>query len=171
MDYYVFNTDMGWVAVLASKKGLVSTSLPWSTAEGALGEIGGGIGDAVNSPERFEDLTKRLKAYFAGQKVFFPDELDLSTATPFHRKVCQAARNIPYGETRSYSWLSAEAGSPKAARAVGQVMARNRLPIIVPCHRVIGSYDIGGFSGGIEIKKRLLRLEASALVTISQSAE
>ena len=172
MDYYVFNTYMGWVAVIASKKGLVGTSLPRSTAEGALGETGTGVKEAVNSPARFEDLTRRLKAYFAGKKVSFPDELDLSMATPFQQNVWQAARLIPYGESRSYGWLAQSAGRPGAARAVGQAMAKNRLPVVVPCHRVTSSDgSIGGFSGGIEIKKRLLRLEASALVTISQSAE
>jgi O-6-methylguanine DNA methyltransferase len=172
MEYTVFSTDMGWVAVLASEKGLVGTSLPWSTAEGALGEIGAGVKEAVNSPERFEDLTKRLRAYFAGQKVSFPDGFDLAAATPFQKRVWQTARLIPYGETRSYGWLAQGAGRPGAARAVGQAMAKNRLPIIVPCHRVIGSDgSLGGFAGGVDIKKRLLQLEASVPVSISQPAE
>jgi len=162
MDYHVFSTDMGWVALLASEKGLVGTSLPHSSAEGALAEIGANTRDAVSSPERFEDLAERLKAYFAGRKVSFPDELDLSFATPFQQQVWQAARSIPYGATRSYKWLAAKIDKPGAARAVGQAMAKNRLPIIVPCHRVIASDGgIGGFSGGIDIKKRLLQLEAS----------
>jgi len=171
MDYHIFKTNMGWVAVLASAKGLVGTSLPWSTAEGALGEIGADIKTAVNSPEKFKDLAGRLKAYFAGRKVSFPDGLDISSATPFQQKVWQTARCIPYGETRSYGWLAAETGKPKAARAAGQAMARNRLPIVIPCHRVTGSNGIGGFSGGIDIKKRLLQLEASTPVGISQPAE
>lgn len=161
MEYIVFNTDMGWVAVLTSQKGLVSISLPRSTTEEALGEIGADIKDANNSPAGFGDLTIRLKAYFAGEKASFPDELDFSTATPFQQKVWQAARRIAYGETRSYGWLAQSIGQPGAARAVGQAMAKNRLPIIVPCHRVTDSSDIGGFSGGVYLKKRLLQLEAS----------
>jgi len=172
MDYHVFKTDMGWVAVLASVKGLVGISLPRSTPEEALRETSTDIKTAVNSPEIFKDITERLKAYFAGQKVSFPDKLDLSSASPFQQKVCQAARRIPYGETRSYKWLAMQAGKPAAARAAGQAMAKNRLPIIVPCHRVISSNGgIGGFSGGIEVKKRLLQLEASTPVAISQPAE
>lgn len=162
-SYHVFETDMGWVAALASQKGLLGTSLPRSSPEEALAEIGAGLKEAVKTPERFRDLTGRLRAYFAGNKVSFPDELDLLSATPFQQKVWQAARRIPCGETRSYKWLAMEAGKPGAARAAGQAMAKNRLPIIIPCHRVIGSDGgIGGFSGGISLKKRLLQLEAQA---------
>ena len=171
MEYTIFNTDMGWVAVLASQKGLVGISLPRSTAEAALGEIGTGVKEAVNSPARFVDLSSRLRAYFAGKKVSFADKLDLSTATPFQQKVWQAARRIAYGETRSYGWLAQSSGKPGAARAVGQAMAKNRLPVIVPCHRVTGSSGIGGFSGGVYLKKRLLQLEASVPGSIGQSAE
>ena len=164
MEYTVFSTKMGWVAVLASGKGLVSTSLPHSSLEGALAEIGDGIKDTANHPQRFKDITKRLRAYFAGQPVSFPDEVDYTSVPPFRQKVWQAARRIPYGETRSYKWLAEQAGKPGAARAAGQAMAKNRLPVIVPCHRVIGSGgDIGGFSGGIDIKKRLLQLETKAI--------
>ncbi len=172
MDYHVFKTNMGWVAVLASEKGLVSVSLPHSLPEEALAEIGAAIKNAVKSPEKLRGIAARLKAYFAGENISFPDELDLSSAAPFHQKTWQAARNIPYGETRSYKWLAAEAGNPAAARAAGQAMAKNRLPIIVPCHRVISSNGgIGGFSGGIEAKIRLLQLEESTFIGIRQPAE
>ena len=163
MDYHVFKTEMGWVALLASEKGLIATSLTYPSAEGALEEIGEAVKGAVNSPARFRDLSRRLKDYFAGQPVSFPDEVDYTSVPPFYRKAWQAARSIPYGETRSYKWLAEAAGSPLAARAAGQAMAKNRLPIIVPCHRVTGSNGIGGFSGGISVKKRLLQLEAEAI--------
>jgi len=99
-------------------------------------------------------------AYFTGQRVDFPDRLDLSGATPFQRGVWQAARLIPYGETRSYAWVAGQIGKPKAARAVGQALGRNPLPLIVPCHRVLAADGgIGGFSGGVEMKKYLLAHE------------
>jgi methylated-DNA-[protein]-cysteine S-methyltransferase len=163
MEYHVFETDGGWVAVLGSARGLVSLNLPCETAQQALDELSGDISQAVQSPGRFGDLTQRLQRYFSGEKVDFPDELDLSAATPFQKAVWQAARRIEYGQTRSYGWLATQAGKPGAARAVGQAMAKNPLPIIVPCHRVIGSGGgLGGFSGGLEIKEYLLRLEATA---------
>ena len=83
--------------------------------------------------------------------------------SPFARRVLEACRRIPYGQTRSYAQLAAAAGSPGAARAVGRVMASNRVPLVIPCHRVVGSAGkLGGFSapGGLETKRRLLDLEA-----------
>jgi len=163
MEYIVFNTDMGWVAIVGSGRGLVSISLPHNSDKEAYYSIGKDIKYATSSPYRFKDLIKRLKAYFSGHKVLFPDELDLSAATQFQREVWQAGRLMPYGETRSYSWLAKKVGKPEAARAVGQALGKNRLPIIIPCHRVISSNgSLGGFSGGLEMKRRLLRLEAAA---------
>jgi methylated-DNA-[protein]-cysteine S-methyltransferase len=160
MEYIRFNTDMGWVAIVGSERWLVSISLPHSSAQGALESLDEDIKYTTSSPNKFKDLIKRLKAYFSGHKILFPDELDLSAATQFQREVWQAARLIPYGETRSYGWLAEKVGKSGAARAVGQALGKNRLPIIIPCHRVIGSNgSLGGFSGGLEIKKRLLHLE------------
>jgi methylated-DNA-[protein]-cysteine S-methyltransferase len=162
MEYHVFKTNEGWVAVLGSARGLVSVTLPRSSAQAALESLCGEIKPAVQSPGRFQDLAKRLQDYFSGYKVSFPDELDLSSATPFQRAVWQATRQIPYGETRSYGWLAKKIGKPGAARAVGQALSRNPLPIIIPCHRVIRSDgSLGGFSDGLEMKRRLLYLEAA----------
>jgi methylated-DNA-[protein]-cysteine S-methyltransferase len=105
---------------------------------------------------------ERLRAYFAGHRADFPDRLDLSTATTFQRKAWEATRLIPYGETRSYKWVAEQIETPASARAAGQALGRNPLPIIIPCHRVLASNGgLGGFSGGLEMKKRLLRLENS----------
>jgi len=107
---------------------------------------------------------ERFRFYLSGDKITFPDELDLSGATPFQRKVWEITRLIPYGETRSYAWVAEQVNKPRAARAVGQALARNPLPIIIPCHRVV-TIDgrLGGFSGGVETKSRLLHLEASTI--------
>ena len=159
MEYTVFNTNMGWVAIVGSGRGLVSISLPHNSARDALDSLDKAI-EYTTSSDRFNDLTKRLKAYFSGYKVSFPDKLDFSAANQFQRIVWQTTRLIPYGETRSYGWLAENIGKPKATRAVGQALGKNRLPIIIPCHRVIGSDgSLSGFSGGLEMKKRLLHLE------------
>jgi methylated-DNA-[protein]-cysteine S-methyltransferase len=106
---------------------------------------------------------KRLASYFAGHKVDFPDRLDLSAAYDFQREVWEATRLIPYGETRSYSWVAAQIEKPKAVRAVGQALGRNPLPVIIPCHRVLASDGaLGGFGGGLVMKRFLLNLEKSA---------
>jgi methylated-DNA-[protein]-cysteine S-methyltransferase len=160
MEYHVFKTREGWVAVLGSARGLISVTLPRNSAEAALDSLCGDTGQAAASPERFKDLAERLQQYFSGHKATFPDELDLLSATPFQRAVWQAARQINYGETRSYGWLAERIGKPGAARAVGQALSRNPLPVIVPCHRIIaGDGSLGGFSDGLEMKRRLLRLE------------
>lgn len=107
---------------------------------------------------------EQLTAYFIGCPVYFPDELDLSRATPFQRRVWQAARLIPYGQTRSYAWVAGQAGAPLAARAVGQALGMNPLPVIIPCHRVLASDGaMGGFTGGLEMKQRLLALEREGI--------
>ena len=149
--------------MLASANGLLATTLPQSSAKEAEQLLGIGRNEAVFSPETFTDLVERFKLYYNGKKVTFPDELDLSDATPFQRRVWEGTRLITYGETRSYLWVARQIGKPEAARAVGQALGRNPLSIIVPCHRVIAS-DGGlcGFGGGVEMKRYLLSLETQA---------
>jgi methylated-DNA-[protein]-cysteine S-methyltransferase len=163
LKYITFNTDMGWVGILASAKGLLATTLPQRSAAETLQLLGDRINRAIWSPRRFADLVERLKVYFSGKKVSFPDELDFSGATPFQCKVWEITRLIPYGETRSYRWVAEQIKRPKALRAVGQALGKNPLAIIVPCHRVVASDGrLGGFGGGVEMKRYLLRREASA---------
>lgn len=153
---------MGWVGILASAKGLLSITLPQRSAQEARRLLGNSVMQATLSPSLFDDLTERLRIYFSGHKATFPDGLDLSAATSFQGEVWEAARLIPYGETRSYAWVAERIKRPKAARAVGQALSRNPLPIIIPCHRIIASNGrLGGFTGGLEMKRELLSLEAS----------
>lgn len=114
-----------------------------------------------------DDLIDRLERYAAGEAVDFSDvPTDLAHLSGFQRRVVKACRAIPAGQRRTYGQLAAAAGSPGAARAVGQVMAMNRVPLIVPCHRVVASGGgLGGFSApqGLAMKRRLLELEAAGL--------
>jgi methylated-DNA-[protein]-cysteine S-methyltransferase len=158
--YTIFNTKMGWVGILGSDSGLLAATPPQYSAREAERRLGGSLKKAARSEKPFSETVARLKAYFAGQRVDFPDELDLSSATDFQRQVWRLTRLIPYGETRSYGWIAKRLGKIGAARAVGQALARNRLPVIIPCHRVVGSdRGLGGYSGGVRVKKSLLRLE------------
>ncbi len=151
---------MGWVGILASVKGLLSTTLPQCLIQEARQALGNSVEQASWSPHLCDDLAERLKSYFGGNKATFPDELDLLEATPFQRAVWETTRLIPYGETRSYTWVAEQIKQPAAVRAVGQALARNPLPVIVPCHRVVASDGkLGGFSGGLDMKRHLLRLE------------
>jgi methylated-DNA-[protein]-cysteine S-methyltransferase len=161
--YAVFNTPSGLMGLSASKAGLKSIILPKSSRSSKQVEaclLGSVSDNIIQSSEHFIDLIKRFQAYFSGQRVEFPDKLDLFEATTFQRRVWRAAQEIPYGETRSYTWVAEKIGMPQAARAVGQALGRNPLPVIVPCHRVLASGGgLGGFTGGLEMKKYLLKLE------------
>ncbi len=159
--YATVNTNMGWVGILASTIGLLSTTLPQRSAQEAHQLLGVSVMQATLSPHLFDDLVKRLRIYFSGHKVAFTDELDLSQSTAFQREVWEATKLILYGETRSYAWVAEQIKRPRAARAVGQALGRNPLPIIIPCHRVIANNGrLGGFTGGLEMKRELLLLEA-----------
>ena len=152
--YVTFDTPLGPVGITASANGLLAITLPSQPVQKAQRQ----------PPHQFTGLIERLQAYFNGRKVAFPDKLDLSAATPFQAKVWEITRLIPYGETRSYRWVADQMGKPGAVRAVGQALARNPLPVIIPCHRVIGSNGtLGGFSGGLEMKQKLLRLEHATI--------
>jgi methylated-DNA-[protein]-cysteine S-methyltransferase len=165
LEYSVFETVLGWVGILVSGRGLLATTLPQPTVEQARHQLGTNVDAATWSPHRFNGLMSRLRSYFCGGEVAFPDKLDLTGATNFEREVWVATRLIPYGETRSYLWVARQIGRPGAARAVGQALGKNPLPIIVPCHRVIASNGgLGGFGGGLKMKRRLLVLESATTV-------
>ena len=146
LHHDLLETSWGWVGVVGSPAGIRSCSLPERRA-GA-----------------FESFRAQLDAYFRGELDSWDVRLDLEGASPFFRRAWEACRTIPPGETRSYRWLAEQAGNAKAARGAGQAMARNRVPLVVPCHRVIGSdgalHGFGG--GGLPLKARLLELEEGA---------
>jgi methylated-DNA-[protein]-cysteine S-methyltransferase len=107
-------------------------------------------------------LARQLKAYLSGKPVRFGGRLDLSFGTPFQQKVWRAMLAIPRGQTRSYAWIAKKIGKPKAVRAVGAACGANPVPIVVPCHRVVASDgSLGGFGGGLALKKQLLKLEGA----------
>ncbi|MCS7306888.1 MAG: MGMT family protein [Thermoguttaceae bacterium] len=118
-------------------------------------------------PQNERVLMERLRSYAQGKPVEFNDiPLDPGPTSPFQAKVYAFCRQIPFGSTITYGQLAQLVGSPGAARAVGQCLARNPIPILIPCHRVVGSgKKLGGFTapGGLQMKKRLLQLEANAL--------
>jgi methylated-DNA-[protein]-cysteine S-methyltransferase len=163
---YAFKTELGWIAILRSEIGLRRVSLPQNTLEAAYRAIKMNVITDQKCPSILADLVTRLISYFKGFKVIFPDELDLSGATDFKRQVWNVTRSIPYGETRSYMWIAEHISNPRAVRAVGQALSDNPLPIIIPCHRVIKRDGrLGGYEGGLELKRYLLWLEASAYMS------
>ncbi len=163
--FAVINTEMGWVAVISSENGLVATTLPQRSAQHALMALGSDIGEVQQKTSvALKDITSRLQAYFKGELIEFNDKID-PQGTPFQKQVWEMTRRIPYGKTQSYLWLAEQINRPRAARAVGQALGANPLPIIVPCHRVLtSSGELGGFGGGVEMKRSLLKLESSGKI-------
>jgi methylated-DNA-[protein]-cysteine S-methyltransferase len=165
--YTVFQTPIGHCAVAWNSAGLVGVQLPEgsavTTARRVVGRFRGAVRRTPPPPVRqaIDAIRKLLRG---GKDELAAIELDFSGHTPFCRRVYELARAIPSGETVSYGELAARAGEPAAARAVGQAMAHNPFPLIVPCHRVLAAHGgAGGFSarGGVETKFRLLRIEGA----------
>lgn len=112
-----------------------------------------------------ERAKKELSEYLQGRRSFFTVPVDLSTLPAFQRRVLEAAYRIPLGETRTYAWIARRIGHPHAARAVGTALARNPVPLIIPCHRVLRSDGaLGGYAFGVGMKERLLALERTTPV-------
>src|SRR5579884_1578920 len=113
--------------------------------------------DATKDERRFARVMRQLDEYFAGKRTTFDVPLAMR-GTPFQLGVWRALQRIPYGETRTYAGIAQEIGRPSATRAVGAANGANPIPIIVPCHRVIGTNgSLTGFGGGIDVKRRLLQ--------------
>jgi methylated-DNA-[protein]-cysteine S-methyltransferase len=160
---YIFQTKLGWVGISSSTLGLQRFILPQSSFIDVCRQLGANLEPDPELPVFLHGIVDRLKLYFNGYKTSFPDDLDLSAGTEFQRKVWEATRLIPYGETRSYSWIAEKIGNRNAVRAVGHALGQNPLPIIIPCHRVLNKDGgLGGYGGGLELKRYLLWLEASA---------
>ncbi len=163
LQYAVLFTSMGWVGALASGHGLRRMTLPMATPDAALQELGKEAEAADESPQRFDGLLRQLEEYFRGERAQFDVRLDMEGYSPFFSNAWKACASIPVGQTRSYAWLADQAGNPAAARAAGQAMARNPLPLIIPCHRVVGSDGgLHGYGGGLPMKQRFLDLERRA---------
>jgi len=138
MKKAVFFTPLGWAGAGIAEKGVCRIVLPrgsQKTVQGELVQAKGKIAKAAVPRATDRDLqrvVKLLQQYFSGRRVAFDLPIDLSYYTPFQRAVWKAAASIPYGEMRSYAWIAKRIGRPKAARAVGQAMGANPVPILIP---------------------------------------
>jgi methylated-DNA-[protein]-cysteine S-methyltransferase len=166
--YAVFHSPLGWIALLGRGSVLKKLTFGHSTAEQAVFALNlAGLRDTRRDVWN-ERLVDRLQAYASGREEDFRDvEVDLGLSSEFRRKVMACCRQIGWGQTTTYGQLAAAAGYPGAARAVGRSMAVNPVPLVIPCHRVVGGNGtLRGYSGagGPATKRRLLEME-SALVS------
>ncbi len=157
----VVPTALGWVPLVFGEAGLQEVGLPAPEAEARAWARARAQEEATHPlAERVASL---LRLYAQGVPVSFASlPIDWPGVPSFSQRVLEEVRAIPWGETRTYSWLAAKVGRPQAARAVGRALAANPLPIVVPCHRVVrGDGRLGGYRGGLGWKERLLRLEGA----------
>ncbi len=164
IKHTIFETDFGWTALQGNHLGIIRSSLPLSSKRSCEQEVSSWNAESNYDEGAFIELQHRLQSYFSGCREDFQDvKLNLHGSSPFYKRAWIACRSIPSGETRTYKWLSERAGSPGAARAAGQAMAKNQFPILVPCHRVLGSNgNLTGFgaeSKQLELKEKLLTME------------
>lgn len=156
MNYTLLNTPIGTLRLCSNGTHLTAIEFP--------GQHGDAGGTQQRSDAVLSRCAKQLTEYFAGTRSTFDLPLDAG-GTDFQRSVWAALADIPYGELRSYRDIATGIGKPKAVRAVGAANGRNPLPIVVPCHRVIGSDgSLTGFAGGLSMKTKLLTLEGALLL-------
>ena len=174
--FHLCETRLGWIGLVLSPRGLRATTLPRPSHDEALREVAEmGALEPASEAEAGE-LPRRLRDFAEGRRVdpsagsrhggqagqALTSDIDWAGVSGFRRAVLEETMRIPAGETRSYGWLARKVGRPRAARAVGRVMATNPLPIVVPCHRVVGSDgSLHGYGGGLDVKAALLRLEGA----------
>ena len=162
-QYDIFKIRWGWFGLLGSEQGLLRTCLPIAHKEAVQSRMLTDIPSAQRSKNAFSVLQKAIEDYYKGVSVDFSDvEVCFDGLSEFQRTVLNSLRSVSYGKKVSYGQLAQLSCSPKAARAIGTVMAQNPLPLIIPCHRVIKADNtLGQFSasGGAKTKKRMLHLE------------
>jgi len=164
IKYTVFKTRRGYFGFCCTEKGVLRTCLPLKTRESVEDSLLAGIDDPVLDKNLLPSIQTQIMAYYEGDCVDFSrTPVDLSGLTPFTQKVLRACMKIKYGKKTTYKYLAEQVGSPNSARAIGGVMARNPIPLIIPCHRVLSANgSLCGFSapGGIDTKKWMIDLES-----------
>jgi methylated-DNA-[protein]-cysteine S-methyltransferase len=160
--YTSVDSPLGPLLVAASPKGLVRVSYPDPHGpDPVIEELAERISPRVlEAPARLDPVRRELDEYFAGRRTEFETPIDWSHLGGFTRKVLRATARIGFGETSTYAGVASRAGSPRAMRAAGNALGANPMPVIVPCHRVVRTGGaLGGYTGGVERKEYLLRLE------------
>jgi len=153
------------MAAVLTSRALRQLTFGHASAAAARAALSPDLAGHARTAGRPTPLERRLQAYASGKPDAFRDiPVAVGPVGDFHRRICQECRRIPYGRAISYAALAARAGFPRAARAVGNCMAGNRVPLVVPCHRVVRSdRAVGSYSavGGAAMKRRLLELESA----------
>lgn len=159
--YAELDSPLGELLVAVTPRGLVR--IAYEDEDAVLDELAREVSPRLlRAPERTDEVRRELEAYFAGDRRAFDLPLDWSLIRGFARRVLRATARVPFGQVTTYGTVAAEAGSPRAARAAGNALGSNPIPIVVPCHRVLhAGGGLGGYAGGLDRKRFLLSLEGS----------
>jgi methylated-DNA-[protein]-cysteine S-methyltransferase len=168
VSYALVESPVGTLVAAATERGLACLSYEdhHGGVDGVLETIAARISPRIlEAPARLDAIRRELDEYFERRRTAFDLPIDWALVTPFGRRVLQATTSIPFGEVSTYGRIAAQAGNPKAARATGNALGSNPMPIVVPCHRVLhtGGHGIGNYTGGVHRKEALLRLEGVLL--------
>ena len=159
-----FETPFGWNALAYSDGGIVLVERSLEGPDEARDRLRERLGEFILQQRRRDDIgesaVRKLLDYYRGRRVRFDEPIDLHLVPAFTQDVLRTTARIPYGQVRPYAWVAREVGKPRATRAVGQALHINPVAPIIPCHRVIASDNtLGGYGGGLEMKRWLLKLE------------
>jgi methylated-DNA-[protein]-cysteine S-methyltransferase len=168
VDYAVVDTPVGRLVAARTRRGLAR--LAYEDHNGGLDTVLGALADRLSPrilerPARLDDVRRQLDEYFSGHRTDFDLPIDLAAVRgDFGRRILLACRTIPFGSVSSYREMATRAGSPGAVRAAGNALGANPIPIVVPCHRVLRTGGgLGGYTGGVQRKERLLALEGRSV--------
>ena len=163
MAYAEVDSPLGPLYAAVTRRGLVALSYGEDEFEIEWLRLARLLSPRIlRAPRRVDRVRRQLDEYFGGRRTSFHVDVDTSRLSPFQQRVLRELARVPYGRTTTYGALAGRAGRPAAARAVGTVMNRNPIPIVLPCHRVVGATgNLVGYGGGLERKKALLRLEGA----------
>ena len=160
----IFKSRWGWMGISETTKGIDAVVLPKASRQSVLSELQAASASLLSgqASPRLRKAQAQLTDYLAGTRRSFDLSLDLSRGTSFQRKVWRILRRVTYGRLRSYQWVAVRVGGRQYARAVGNAVGANPMPIVIPCHRIVAQdTSLGGFSGGLPTKRKLLTLEGT----------
>jgi methylated-DNA-[protein]-cysteine S-methyltransferase len=161
--YAPIDSPLGQLTVFVTPRGLLRIAYDNETADAVMAEVAEQISPRIlRTAKRTDEARRQLDGYFASNRRRFDLPIDWSLVHGFARGVLRATAQLPFGKTSTYGQLARAAGSPRAARAAGNALGSNPIPIVVPCHRVLhADGTLGGYSGGLDRKRILLALEGS----------
>jgi methylated-DNA-[protein]-cysteine S-methyltransferase len=159
--YAIVGSPIGELLIASTRRGLVRVSFPNETQDDVVEELSLLLSPRVlEAPAELDEVRRELEEYFEGRRRRFDLAVDMTLTRGFTRKVLQATTRIPFGSVSTYRDVARRAGNERAYRAAGNALGANPIPIVVPCHRVLHSGGgLGGYGGGLDTKRFLLRLE------------